>query len=222
MSVLFVSHDMAAITRLCDKVLWLNAGEIVRIGDPESVVSEYQNSAWSLTGRRLQDTRSGTHKNEAGEILSVTLTSADGQEIGAARREDELLVRIAVRLDRSDFTTEFTVHVHARGALAFRVRSNEFAVPEPGIYVATIRVPPDLLAPTIYSINLDLILRKVGETQIEKFSMSAFNALSFQVFDPAATQRDAMGGVVAPTLDWTFAPQRELASAAAERKRKPR
>ena len=33
MSVLFVSHDMPSITRLCDRVLWLNAGEIVKIGD---------------------------------------------------------------------------------------------------------------------------------------------------------------------------------------------
>ena len=220
MSVLFVSHDMAAITRLCDKVLWLNAGEIVRIGDPESVVSEYQSSSWSLTGRRLGDSRSGSHKNDSGEILSVTLASRDGTEVGAARRADDVFIRIAVRLDRNDVTAEFTAHVRARGTLAFNVRSEEFTVREPGIYVATVRVPPNLLAATIYSVDLDLILRTNGDAQKGKVAMSAFNALSFQVFDPGAAQRDALGGVVAPTLEWTFATQRELAPAGTARTKK--
>src|SRR5437868_4838138 len=44
MSVLFVSHDMDAITRLCDRVMWINAGQVVKIGTPDEVVTEYQKS----------------------------------------------------------------------------------------------------------------------------------------------------------------------------------
>jgi ABC-type polysaccharide/polyol phosphate transport system ATPase subunit len=210
MSVLFVSHDMSAITRLCDRVLWLNAGEIVRIGDPDEVVAEYQNTSWALTGRRLRDTRSGSHKNEAGEILSVTLVSRDGREMGAARRSDEISIRIAVSLKRPDVTVEFTTHVHARGVAAFRSRSPEFPVSQDGIFVGTVDIPAGLLAPTIYSVNVDVNLRVGGKTELGRFTLSAFNALSFQVFDPAAKQRDNIGGVVAPTLAWDFRPQQDL------------
>jgi ABC-type polysaccharide/polyol phosphate transport system ATPase subunit len=59
MSVLFVSHDMDAIARLCDRVLWLNAGQIVKIGTPDEIVTQYQNSAWSLSARSVKDTRGG-------------------------------------------------------------------------------------------------------------------------------------------------------------------
>ena len=39
MSVLFVSHDMAAISRLCTRVLWLNAGEIVKLGELTAILA---------------------------------------------------------------------------------------------------------------------------------------------------------------------------------------
>ena len=82
MTVLFVSHDMTAITRLCDQVLWLNAGEIIKLGDPGDVVAEYQNSAWALTASKLPG-HGGPHISALSEILSVTLRSADGRQIGA-------------------------------------------------------------------------------------------------------------------------------------------
>jgi ABC-type polysaccharide/polyol phosphate transport system ATPase subunit len=42
MTTLIVSKDMATLARLCDLVLWLDAGQIVKCGDPTSVVTEYQ------------------------------------------------------------------------------------------------------------------------------------------------------------------------------------
>ncbi len=202
MTVLFVSHDMAAISRLCTRVLWLNAGEIVMIGDPDEVIAEYQNASWSMTGRRLKDTRSGSHKNDAGEVLFVTLTGADGRDIGAVRVEYELFVKIGVRIDISDdVIVRFVLHVNAHGTLVFRVRSEFFTVTATGIHVTTIRIPPYLLAETIYSVSIDATIMRGGT---EKFALAAFNALSFQVFDPSSTRRDKLGGLVSPKLEWTF------------------
>lgn len=41
-TVLIVSHDMRAIARLCDRVLWINDGEFVKIGPTEEVLAEYE------------------------------------------------------------------------------------------------------------------------------------------------------------------------------------
>jgi lipopolysaccharide transport system ATP-binding protein len=208
MSVLFVSHDMAAITRLCTRVLWLNAGEIVKIGDPDEVVSEYQNASWSMTGRRLKDSRSGSHKSAAGEVLFVMLTAADGREVGAVRAEDEVFIKVGLRVDLPDVTLRFVLHVSAHGTLAFRVRSEFFTVKDAGVHITTIRIPPDLLAETIYSASVDVIIVRSGT---EKSSLSAFNALSFQVFDPSTARRDNLGGLISPKLQWTFTAQPQAA-----------
>ena len=209
MSVLFVSHDMAAINRLCDKVLWLNAGEIVKIGDPDEVVTEYQNTAWSTTGRRLTDRRSGSHKNQVGEILFVVLTSPDGREVGAVKASDEVIVKVALRFDEGNLTARYLLHINARGAVAFRSRSQTVTVEQAGTYVAAIRIPANLLAETIYSVSFDA---SVFRSETEKFPMAAFNALSFQVFDPDGDRRDTLGGMVAPRLEWDFSLQAQAAS----------
>jgi lipopolysaccharide transport system ATP-binding protein len=206
MSVLFVSHDMAAITRLCDRVLWLNAGEIVKIGSPEDVVSEYQNSAWSTTGRRIRDRRSGSHKNEVGEILFVTLTSADGREVGAVKTSDGVVVTVGLRLEEGPLNLTCLLHLHARGTLVLRSRSEHLAVAAAGNYRIAIDLPGDLLAETVYSVGVDV---KCVRPDGERFPLTAFNAVSFNVFDPQNPRRDQTGGVVAPKLSWTLSSQTE-------------
>jgi lipopolysaccharide transport system ATP-binding protein len=201
MSVLFVSHDMAAITRLCDKVLWLNAGEVVKIGDPEEVVSEYQNSARAFTIGRLKGKRGGGHKNEYGELLAVSLRAPDGHEIGALRRSDEVLIQIGIRMHQNEVTVRFLVHVHKGATLAFRVASENYPVDHPGTYVCQLKVPANILAETMYSLNIEaIIVRNTGG----KTSLAAYNALTFRVFDPSNERRDQLGGVVAPVVEWNF------------------
>ena len=41
-TVIFVSHSLSDINRLCERVIWLDHGEIIRIGEPYEVSKEYQ------------------------------------------------------------------------------------------------------------------------------------------------------------------------------------
>ncbi|MEW5975178.1 MAG: ABC transporter ATP-binding protein [Acidobacteriota bacterium] len=40
-TVLFVSHDMTAVTNLCDEAMWIEHGEVMAYGRPEEVVGRY-------------------------------------------------------------------------------------------------------------------------------------------------------------------------------------
>jgi len=44
-TIVFISHDLAAVERLCDRVLVMSHGEIVREGKPRDVIPEYQKSS---------------------------------------------------------------------------------------------------------------------------------------------------------------------------------
>lgn len=41
-TVVIVSHDLKTIADLCDKVLWINDGELVRYGETKEVLQEYE------------------------------------------------------------------------------------------------------------------------------------------------------------------------------------
>ena len=62
-TILFVSHDMAAITRLCKRVVLLQDGKIAFDGEPREVVKHYLSSSLKTGALRewstLQDARAG-------------------------------------------------------------------------------------------------------------------------------------------------------------------
>jgi ABC-type polysaccharide/polyol phosphate transport system ATPase subunit len=41
-TVVFVSHDLSAVSRFCDRALLLRHGEVAAIGDPDDVIDEYR------------------------------------------------------------------------------------------------------------------------------------------------------------------------------------
>jgi lipopolysaccharide transport system ATP-binding protein len=45
-TVVFVSHSAAQVKRLCDRVLWLDKGRVIRIGEATDVVEEYEHSTF--------------------------------------------------------------------------------------------------------------------------------------------------------------------------------
>ena len=40
-TVVIVSHNLSTLETLCDEVMWMNDGEIVKIGEPHAVLEEY-------------------------------------------------------------------------------------------------------------------------------------------------------------------------------------
>jgi teichoic acid transport system ATP-binding protein len=41
-TVVIVSHNLATLEELCDRVMWMHEGEIVKMGEPKEVIHEYK------------------------------------------------------------------------------------------------------------------------------------------------------------------------------------
>jgi ABC-type polysaccharide/polyol phosphate transport system ATPase subunit len=218
MTVLFVSHDMAAIQRLCQRVIWLNAGQVVEDGDPETVVGHYEQAAWTLTAGTARQGRKGSHVNAHGEILAVRLLSADGREIGAARRDEQLSMALTYSLLTPGAIVRCAMSIWTRGILAFRaVQPEEWQVTEPGIFRASVRIPPHLLADTIYTVKTGILIYVDGQES----ALVQDNGLTFRVYaEDQDTQRSLLArgfykgsswsGAVMPHLDWEVVRERDV------------
>ena len=202
-TVLFVSHDMAAISRLCTRGIMLNSGGLVKDGSTEEIVELYQEAAWTHVRRKPRNAR-----NECGELMFVKLTSPDGREIGAARWADDVCITYGFRIDQAGVFVRPTCDLFARGVLAFRaLEPHETEVSTPGIYTSSLRIPGALLAETVYSVNAAIDVRLPDGNHRP---IADPNALTFRVYDVAessrGTWRGKMPGVVSPRLQWTTAP----------------
>ena len=209
LTVLFVSHDMEAVSRICDRVVWLKDGKVHRDGQPEEVVTEYQNAAWQLLAASAQgaEFHGSSHAGRYGEILDVKLLSADGRDIGSPPRNENVYVRLRFRTHRAKTRARCTIELYSKGVLVLRsTQPVGHDVGADQAYEALVKIPANLLAETAYTVNVGVTLVR-GEG--EEHALVKDKALSFMVYGEqevnglaSALQRK---GVIDPALDWTIA-----------------
>src|SRR4051812_39872723 len=166
LTVLFVSHDMEAITRICDRVIWLKEGTLHRDGASDEVVTEYQNAAWELlTGGVGTDFHGSSHGGKYGEIVEVKLISADGREIGSPPRHEDAYIRVRFRTHRAKTRARCTIELHSKGVLVLRSTQPSLVLVAPDqAYEARVKIPGNLLADTGYTVNAGVtLIRGEGE-----------------------------------------------------------
>lgn len=94
-TIIFVSHDMEAVSKLCRRVIWLREGRIVRDGEPGEVLSGYLESCQKRHAHATASPREwGTR-----EIWfdSVTLRNGEGTPCRTFRRGEKLVVDTVIR-----------------------------------------------------------------------------------------------------------------------------
>jgi ABC-type polysaccharide/polyol phosphate transport system ATPase subunit len=99
-TVLFVTHDMSAVQRFCDRALLLELGRAVELGDPERVGNRYLELNFSEQARQREeqaaDEESGGRKAEV-LVTHEAIEAEDAQEPdadGAAEPVDPPIVRL--------------------------------------------------------------------------------------------------------------------------------
>ncbi|MDF1594353.1 MAG: ABC transporter ATP-binding protein [Desulfobacterales bacterium] len=73
-TVLFVSHNMAALKSLCEKAIWLNGGTVIENGYAEDVVSNYLQNNMSVNMDRVWDDPETAPGNKKVSLHSVKIS----------------------------------------------------------------------------------------------------------------------------------------------------
>ena len=74
-TLLYVSHDIPSVIRLCDHVLWLDKGDVVMQGDPETVCNaylEHQEKVYSYAQKEREDRQ----EIESGKVFDYLVVGA--------------------------------------------------------------------------------------------------------------------------------------------------
>lgn len=206
-TVLFVSHDMAAVRRLCHRVIMLNAGEIVMDGPPDEVVSAYEESAWSLLASK--DAAKATSESKLGEIVDARVLAPDGRPVRATVVSDPCQVEVMLRTRSANVGVRCVLAFFADEVAAFRTAQPfETKAEAPGLHRARVTIPPHLLSDVTYRIRVGAWLRK--ETAEAPIALG--DALTLAVYDTdergsaRGDYEKDLTGVVRPRLDWDFKP----------------
>ncbi len=92
-TIVFVSHDLGAVERLCDRVILMQRGEIHTCGAPREVIAEYQRIASSFTPSAPPGTPLANTSKSA-DITSLVFHDAEGRESPSFHTGGPLLARL--------------------------------------------------------------------------------------------------------------------------------
>ncbi len=209
-TILFVSHSMPAITRLCKRVIWLDKGRIVSDGPANEVVNDYLSECWKATAEREWNDVSKAPGNDVVRIRRVRVRTEDGQTTAEAdiRRPVgiemvyDVLQPDQVLTPSFDLFNEQGVHIFAVHDVGQRWRRE----PRPaGQYVSTVWIPGNCLSEGHMLVQASIL----SYIPITVLHTREPNVVTFQVVDPQegdSARGDFVGpvpGVVRPLLEWT-------------------
>ncbi|MGH7773113.1 MAG: polysaccharide ABC transporter ATP-binding protein, partial [Candidatus Binatia bacterium] len=121
-TILFVSHNMGAITRLCNRALWLDGGRLRASGDVDEVLAGYLSSGANAEGEmrfsedlnncpgseyvRLSAVRVRNHERAVANVLDVRFPFSVEMDYHILRPSANL--RLGLRILTHDGTVVFT------------------------------------------------------------------------------------------------------------------
>lgn len=211
-TVLFVSHNMAAITRLCSRAILLKDGKVVVDGEVDSVVGEYIRGSAGDSPVEVDYEASGRMPgDEHARLLAARITSP-GMRSAVVDIRKPLCVEIDYEVLREHWPLHPNVHVYSEdGTCAFVANDSHDASTRkprpPGRHRAIVEIPGNYLSEGMFSIGIAL---STFEPVVVHFWERG--ALAFQVHDAGegdsarGTFAGRFPGAVRPMLSWTTVP----------------
>jgi len=201
-TVLFVSHNMGAITQLCGTVVQLEKGELKRVGPSSEVVTAYLSSSIGTEIKSSWENESLQSNHSEVRFRSARLLSIDEQPLSVVNFNDSLRIEIAydVKVPMRDLSVALQVYDSMNNCVFETMDSDmpewKGCVREPGLYLATTNIPPCFMRPGRYYLSFASFIE--GVKLIEQFE----GVLTFEVTPVGYTFHPKRYGIVSPVLEW--------------------
>jgi len=224
-TILFVSHNMAAVQQLCDRAIWLDEGRIRRDGPAKPVVAEYLQVGADAALEQTWPSIEAAPGNEVVRLRRVAVTATDGQPASTLAVHDAFTLAIEYwnLVPGTHLNISLTVH-NQDGTCVLSTPS----ITDPhwhgrpfvsGLYRSVCRIPAHLLNDGVYRITV-LVVRDLAHIVYWHD-----DAITFEVQDSAHGRGGYYGkwiGAVRPVLDWETMLVSDLSQTSFDTARRPK
>jgi lipopolysaccharide transport system ATP-binding protein len=198
-TVLFVSHNMAAVAELCTRSIFLEKGEVGMIGDTRDVISHYMDMHSEMSGT-LDLTNWRVDRNKKGPFVFTSLTLSD--ELGNVKNRfsygEKIRVRVGIRGVKGE---PFSINVAVKSDMGIfvmeHISSNGDFFPVLPADEATVTAEFD----SIFTDGTYYIHLWMGDRS-RRVSDVVRNAMAFNIFSGDNMVR--IKGLVRQTVNWSI------------------
>ena len=177
-TVLFVSHNMAAVQQLCHNALWLDHGGARKIGSTAQVVQAYTGSVRAAASGELSTGRV-TGDGQV-KLLSYEVTDAHGCSNPPPGTKEDVLINVRIEARNRIAKPAYGISiVNERGVLMTSLNTVELGVTQPelpkGESIVCVRINRTNFLPGYYTASF-----WVMNPQTHIYAMSE-NAIIFEI-----------------------------------------
>lgn len=198
-TVLFVSHNMAAINRLCDRGILLDAGNIEENGSTQQAVSSYLNKGGSLEAKKHFE----RINDRVVQYISACVTDMDGNVTPLILEDKGFIVELEVEVFKDTPDIYFgLILIDSEGTeiLFADSRDNENSLPRrfhKGCYTFILRFP-HIFKTGKYSVSLGI----ANSLTLQELHIIE-SACSFEIIQNVNAQRTASRpGIINLHIGW--------------------
>ena len=208
-TVLFVSHSMANVLRLCGRVILLENGKLIEDGQPEQVTKRYLQSDSGSPTERVWQTPSDAPGDQVARLHAVRVLNREGEVAESIDIREQLTVEVEYWNLQTSLKPTVSLWLTNEDGTTLLV-SNDFnnrdwaSTPRvPGLVRARVSIPGNFLADGTY-----FVLASVATYNPDHAHVFERDVVAFQVVDRSTgdgVRGEFTGrwpGVVRPMLDW--------------------
>lgn len=208
-TVIFVSHDLAAVTRLCSRAVLLEQGRLVMDGAPHAVVRRYLDSGTGTTARRVWPDLETAPGNEVVRMLCARVVSEDGATRDSTDITQPIGVELTYYVQQPGHVLAPSCHFFNEDGICLFISNDTWPewrrAPRPiGRYTSTVWIPGNFFSEGRLTVHCAI-------ATLDPINVHCFerDVVSFQVVDSLNSDSargdyaGSYGGVVRPLLRWT-------------------
>lgn len=204
-TILFVSHAMASISRLCSRAILLDKGCIAKEGETADVIGTYLGRIAEAKGRREWNLENAPGDNRVC-LLSVTVSSNGCTSTGIVDIRDEVHVAVGYYVKKENILIRCSIGFMKDGFCAFSaLEPIDRRRTHIGHYTSFVKIPANFLNTGEYTLALALCYLGSGKEVYAEVR----DVISFRVLDSSLSTDTArgdytweLGGAVRPKLQW--------------------
>ena len=201
-AILFVSHNLEAVQRLCDRCIWLEGGKLRMEGDPADVVRAYLESGEERNASSYQDERR-CGPDEPVVLRKAAVLNELEEASTAICYGEPFAIRLRWEITKALPGAEFIVNVRdAQERLIFTATTQEsdFEI-EAGMVETICRVHENVLLPGDYGVTIICVRPRTRFVHLDRCLNLRVLNVPVQGRRLPRQRREAL---VAPDVRWDF------------------
>ena len=204
-TVLFVSHNMAAISSLCLNTIVMRNGRLVEMGPTDKIINTYLHGGEKNTGETSDDSPAGT--NAKLKIRSVKILNKEGSVVPELNNLNQGFIEVSFEVLKEGRGYDVSIQLsHLQYGPIFTsclkdidTEKYDGHVWKKGTYTYLIQLPMDILREGDYMVLASGAIPKVEVLDTFKFETTFF---IFDSVSPVAKTTEGRGGAILPVLEW--------------------